>query len=499
MLAGAAGLSSLLLAPSLPAAEAGDGRHLFTLGVASGDPWPDSVVLWTRLAPDPTNGGGMPPQPVQVTWELASDEKMQQVVRRGTAMAMPNDAHSLHIEVDGLQPARTYWYRFRTRSEESIVGRTRTAPAPGVLAERLRFALCCCQDYSHGYYTSHRDMANDDLDAVVFVGDYIYEGWPEAGWPRVHNNNDTQTLDDFRNRHALYKTDPDLQANHAAHPFIITWDDHEVDNDYAGLRAGWDMDPQQFIERRTNSYKAYYEHMPLRRASIPSGRDLLLYRNVKFGRLAEFTVLDTRQYRDLQACQTDRSAGCTEHHSPARTIMGVDQESWLFDQFRKSTGRWNFIAQQVPLLKLSLPSQRESMDKWDGYPASRARLIQSLMDFKTSNPVVLSGDVHQAWAGEIKADFTRQDSAVVGTEFVCSSISSGSDGQRSQEVRQAVLNTNPHVKYGNGKRGHTRFDLTPSGCRVDFRSPDYVSRPGAPVRTIASFAMADGRPGMLQA
>ncbi len=499
LLTGVAGLSSLLLTPPLFAADGGDGRRLFTLGVASGDPWPDGVVLWTRLAPDPINGGGMAPEPVDVTWELASDERMQQVVRRGTAAAVPEFAHSLHVEIDGLEPGRDYWYRFRTRTEESVVGRTRTAPAPGVLAERLRFALCCCQDYSHGYYTAHRDMANDDIDVVVFLGDYIYEGWPEAGWPRRHNDNDTQSLEDFRNRHALYKTDPDLQANHAAHPFILTWDDHEVDNDYAGLRAGWDMDPQQFIERRTNAYRAYYEHMPLRRASIPNGRDLRLYRNVRFGGLAEFTVLDTRQYRDLQACMVDRSPTCTEHLSLARSIMGMEQETWLFDQFKRSAGRWNFIAQQVPLLKLSLPGQREPMDKWDGYPASRTRLIQSLIDNKTSNPVVLSGDAHQAWAGELKVDFAKPESATIGSEFVCSSISSGSDGQRSQEARQAALNGNPHLKYGNGKRGYMQFELTPNVCRVDFRSPDYVGRPGAPVRTIKSFVMADGNPGLIQA
>ncbi|MBD2018750.1 alkaline phosphatase D family protein, partial [Leptolyngbya sp. FACHB-36] len=276
-------------------------QTLFSLGVASGEPLPDGVVLWTRLAPEPLNGGGMPPQPMSVQWQVAVDEQMRRVVQRGTTIAVPELAHSVHVEVNGLEPARWYWYRFQAGDQQSSIGRTRTAPALTSHVDRLRFAFASCQHYEHGYYAAYRDMAAADLDFVVHLGDYIYEGAATTGESRQHNGSDLVTLEQYRDRYALYKTDPDLQAAHAAFPWIVTWDDHEVAGNYANLTANG-QSQQAFLQRRASAYQAYYEHMPLRRSSRPQGANLQLYRRFSFGDLAEFNVLDTRQYRSKQPC-----------------------------------------------------------------------------------------------------------------------------------------------------------------------------------------------------
>src|SRR2546430_1703983 len=207
----------------------------FTLGVASGDPSPDGAVLWTRLAPDPLHGGGMPAQPVDVAWQIARDDAMKDVARSGTAKALPDLAHSVHVEVTGLESDRPYWYRFRAAGAESPVGRTRTTPALGAAPQTFRFAFASCQNYTQGYYTAHANLAREDLDAVVFLGDYIYEGTARGNLVRDYERRGwSYSLADYRDRYAQYKTDKDLQAAHAAFPWIVTWDDHEVENNYAG-------------------------------------------------------------------------------------------------------------------------------------------------------------------------------------------------------------------------------------------------------------------------
>ena len=369
-----AGLTPLLLSPfpiltpqpSFAADTAGDGRRFFTPGVASGDPLSDGVVLWTRLAPDPIHGGGMGREPVEVTWEIATDDKMQRIVRRGSTIATADFAHSVHVEVDGLEPARWYWYRFRTAKEESRIGRTRTAPAPGVMAERLRFAVGSCQSWDTGHFTAHRHLAEEDLDLFVFLGDYIYEGMPGDSDVRRSNPQDTDSLDGFRNRHAHYKSDPNLQASHAAFPWLVTWDDHEVINDYAGDNG----DPATFLKLRAAAYRAYYEHMPLRRSALPKGPDMLLYRDVAFGRLVTFDILDTRQYRTALPCGGWRSEACADSLSPERTITGGDQETWLYQRLRHTSAQWNVLAQQVPMMQRLIPEGQRlvlAMDKWEGY------------------------------------------------------------------------------------------------------------------------------------
>jgi alkaline phosphatase D len=243
----------------------------FRLGIASGDPRADGFVLWTRLAPDPVHGGGMGADPVKVTWELADNQNMSNVVRKGDAVASPELGHSVHVELQGLQPDRPYWYRFRAGDAESPVGRTRTTPADNANPDKLRFAFVSCQDY-HYHYTAWKHMAaEDDLHMVFHLGDYIYEGGPRQNTPRQHNGPEIYTLDDYRNRLALYKTDEHLRRMHAQCPFVVTWDDHEVDNNYAGPMDQDGTRPEEFLKRRAVAYQAYYEHMPLRAFSRPVG------------------------------------------------------------------------------------------------------------------------------------------------------------------------------------------------------------------------------------
>src|SRR5687767_5240052 len=270
----------------------------FSLGVASGDPGPDGVVLWSRLAPDPLNGGGMGAEAVNVRWEVATDEGMRTVVKRGTSVARPDLGHSLHVEVDGLRPAAWYWYRFDVGGESSPIGRTRTAPATNSTPDRYRFAFASCQHFEMGHYTAYEHLAAEDLELVAHLGDYIYEGAANPNMPpalsvRSHQAWEPTTLEQYRNRYALYKSDRLLQAAHAAFPWVVTWDDHEVDNNYASDVPQDKTEQGGFLVRRAAAYQAYYEHQPLRKASIPKGPNMLLYRTVSAGRLARFHVLDT--------------------------------------------------------------------------------------------------------------------------------------------------------------------------------------------------------------
>jgi alkaline phosphatase D len=480
----------------------------FSLGVASGDPLPDGVVLWTRLAPDPLaedGKGGMPPLKVPVYWEVAQDERFRKVVRRGIAFARPELAHSLHVEVGGLEPAREYSYRFRAGFELSPTGRTKTAPAPGASSGALTFAFASCQMYEHGYYTAYRRMREEDLDLVVHLGDYIYEYGPneyvaQSGNARSHNSPEIFTLPEYRNRHALYKTDEDLQAAHAAFPWIVTWDDHEVENNYADevsqVDSEPDQDPEVFLGRRAAAYQAYYEHMPLRRASVPTGPNMPLYRRVTYGDLAQFNVLDTRQYRD------DQAASDPERQDPSRTITGEEQEQWLFDGIATSGTHWKVLTQQVFFAKRDRDpdeGERYNMDAWDGYLGSRNRVLEFIRERRIANPIVLTGDVHNNWAAELKADFDDPNSETLGVEFIGTSITSGGDGADTPGPdQQAILEENPHIRFFNGQRGYVRCRLRPELWRTDYRVLPYVSEPGAPIYTRASFAVEAGRPGLQQ-
>lgn len=475
----------------------------FSLGVASGDPLPDSIVLWTRLAPDPFNGGGMPSVNVPVQWQLATDPNMKRVVLRGTAIATPELAHSIRVVLGGLQPAQWYWYQFKVGNEFSPIGRTRTAPALGSQVNQLNFAFASCQDWQNGYYPAYRHMAEENLDFVVHLGDYIYEYGPQPGGPRQHNGPEITTLADYRKRYALYRTDPNLQAAHAAFPWIVTWDDHEVDNDYADEIPEDDQSREAFLRRRAAAYQAYYEHMPLRSFAMPNGPDMQLYRRLTFGDLAEINVLDTRQYRTDQPCNDGIKPRCAEAFDPAATMTGAAQEQWLFQGLDQSPSRWNIIAQQTMLAEYDFDArpgiEAFNMDQWDGYVAARDRLLNFLQTRRPSNPVVITGDIHSNWVHDLKVDFSNPASPTVGTEFVGTSISSDFPAQFIAPVT-AALADNPHTKFFDGAfRGYVRCNLTRDRWQSDFRVVSTILDPNAPISTLASFVVQNGQPGAQRA
>ena len=470
----------------------------FTLGVCSGDPTPDGVVLWTRLAVDPLNGGGMPRQPIEVQWQIGADDRLSKVVQSGKTIASPVWGHSVHVEVSGLQPHRWYWYQFRAGNELSPIGRTRTFPVARSGVDRMRFVIASCQHFEVGLYTAFQHMAEEDLDFVMHLGDYIYESPGRNNFVRMHVGGELMTLDDYRNRYAQYRSDPALRAAHAAFPFLVVWDDHEVDNNYAGLHQETGAPVEQFALRRAAGYKAYYEHMPLRRSSIPAGALLQLYRPFTYGTLASILMLDTRQYRTDQPCGDNVQPACEGTRDPRATLLGAAQERWLFERLDRSRTGWNFLAQQIPIARLDRfpgAERRYSMDKWDGYEQSRSRLLRFLGSRKPTNPVALAGDVHNNWVNDLRLDVDDPKTALVATEFVGTSITSAGDGSDMSPGMKAMVSENECVRFANDQRGYVRFDLRPTELRADYRVVEYVTKPGAPIRTRASFVVESGHPG----
>jgi alkaline phosphatase D len=474
----------------------------FTLGVASGDPLPDGIVLWTRLAPKPLEGGGMPAAIVDVDWEIAADQRFRTIVQKGTAPARPELGHSVHVEVAGLEPGREYWYRFHAGNELSATGRTKTAPPAGGLVDRLRFAVCGCSHYEMGYFTAFRRLAEEQFDFVFHTGDYIYEGRADGGRSarvRQHNSDEIYTLVDYRNRYALYKADRDLMAAHASAPFVMSWDDHEVDNNYAGAFDEQGTPPEIFALRRAAAYQAYYEAMPLRAAALPSGSHMRIYRRMQFGGLIDFSVLDTRQWRSDQACGDGNHTDCAEALDPSRTMLGAEQENWLFANLATARAKWTVIGQQVPTYVRDLakwdPAGRFSMDKWDGYAASRQRLYARLQETKAPNPVVLSGDVHTHWGADLKTDYANPRSATVGVEFTNSSVTSTGDGSDVSPIWNDIKGDNPHIKYHSARRGYIACTATPAQMRAEFKILDRVTVADLPVRTGGSLVVEAGRAG----
>ena len=479
-------------------------RDPFTLGVASGDPEPDGFVIWTRLAADPLADdglGGMPARGVEVEWEVATDERFRRVARRGTEVAQPDAGHSVHVELTRLSPGREYFYRFRADGHVSPVGRTRTAPAPWSAAGSLAMAFASCSQYEHGWFTAYRRLAEDEPDLILHLGDYYYEY--EAGSyllpggnPRAHEGPETVTLADYRRRHAQYKADPDLQAAHAVAPWAVILDDHEVENNWAG-DVPERPDPT-FAGRRAAAFQAYYENMPLRRTSIPQRSGMQLYRRLRWGRLATFHLLDTRQFRSDQACG-DGYRNCPDADDPVRSITGAEQERWLLDGFRRSTARWDVLAQQVFFGQRDNdagPATVTNMDAWDGYVASRERITRGWVDAGVRNPVVLTGDVHAHWADDLKLDYADPTTRTVGSELVCSSITSNGDGEDVLPSEHPWTAWNPHLRFHNRQRGYVRTRIEAGAMTADFRVLPYVTRPGAPVHTRATFVVEDRVPGL---
>ena len=475
----------------------------FALGIASGEPTPDGVVLWTRLAPKPLEpDGGMPAEAVEVAWEIADDEAFTKGVRRGTVTATPDWAHSVHVEVAGLEPARWYFYRFACGAATSPAGRTRTAPAADRPAERLTFGIASCQNWEEGLYTAYGQMAEDDLDLILHLGDYIYEHPARDKKPRRHGP-PTDSLAGFRARHALYKTDPLLQAAHVACPWVVTWDDHEVENDYAGVfPALQGSTPEGLLERRAWGYRAYWEHLPLRVANLPDGPSMKLYRGLGWGSLAEFAILDTRQYRTDQPCGNGIKAPCGEELRVEATLTGPEQEAWLLGRIHDSGARWNFVAQQVMMARIdraSGPPEAYSMDQWPGYERQRRRVLEAIAARPEANGIVLAGDIHSHWANDLVIDFDGRPPRVVAAEIVGTSISSGGNGTAAPPSQAAILAENPSVRFHSQQRGYVRVGVNPEAVRADFEVVDFVDRPGGTVSTAASFRIENGRPGLMPA
>jgi alkaline phosphatase D len=481
----------------------------FALGVASGSPTHEGVVLWTRLAntrPAQRN------QDITVQWELAHDAQFQRPVRSGQATALALLGHSVHVDLQGLEPDRWYHYRFQVGGATSPVGRTRTFPVPGADVARLRLAYASCQHWEHGYYSAYRHMLAEDLDAVMFLGDYIYEYSGSRDAVRPSGQGTALTLEDYRARYALYKSDPDLQRMHQACPWLLTWDDHEVQNDYAGITQG-SRGPQgvDFVARRAAAYQAYYEHMPLRAAALGRAlngvwgvqRELRLYDRVSFGRLANLHLLDDRQYRDPQGCtkggdtgsSTVNPAQCAALADPQRTLLGAAQERWLAQSLARNTARWTVLGQQTVFGQRDFkrgPEVSVSNDGWDGYSAARSRLTDLLQRHIVSNPVFLGGDVHSNWVGQVKADYASPDSAAVGVEFCGTSITSrGGSNDRLGET----LAENPHFVFADReRRGYGVAEFTPKQLRVALRAVDDVARADSGVETLAQFVVEAGQP-----
>jgi len=492
----------------------------FGLGVASGSPGPDSVVLWTRLLQTDRDhaaalaAGG----PVTVAWEIADDAQFRKTVRRGQAQAEPALAHSVHVDVAGLAPDRWYHYRFMAGSAVSPTGRTRTLPAADAAVARWRLAYASCQKWEDGYFSAWRHLLDEDVDMVLFLGDYLYEypgtssrvRQPAGGW--------VLTLDDYRNRYAQYKSDPDLQAMHRACSWLMGWDDHEVQNDYAGEHPGNSgaRDPAQpadFARRRNAAYQAWYEHLPLRASAFKralsggSGRVAVrVHDRLQIGRLASLHLLDGRQYRDAQVCTRDGLPGsstvnpaqCPAWQDSRRSMLGEAQERWLEQSLaRADTAQsvWSVISQQTVFGQRDFrpgPGAVLTNDGWDGYTAARTRLTDALQRHRVPNPVLLGGDVHANWVGHVKADYGQASSATVGVEFCGTSITSRGGGNAQTAQRLAE---NPHFVFAEAQEhGYGVAEFTPSQLRTRLRVVDDVTRRDTRIRTLAAFEVAAGRP-----
>lgn len=337
---------------------------------------------------------------------------------------------------------------------------------------------------------------------VAHLGDYIYEGAtnPSATPVRRHQPWEPTTLDQYRNRYALYKSDPALQAAHAAFPWVVTWDDHEVDNNYAGGIPSDSMPADQFLVRRAAAYQAYYEHQPLRKASIPKGPDMLLYRTLNAGRLARFHVLDTRQYRSDQSCGDGFKVACPEWSDPKRVMLGDTQERWLTRGVEQSRARWNVLAQQIAFSRV--PDSRRTdvhpMDPWSGYPAARDRLLGWMAERPRKNFVVLTGDIHASFVMDVTRDALQPASPTIATEFIGTSISSGGDGSDRWGQLSEYETTVPNMKYHSARRGYVRCDLTADRWTSDYRTVPFIRTPGATVHTAATYVVENGKPGAMR-
>ena len=485
-------------APSLPG-------FPFTLGVGSGYPTDRSVVLWTRLAPQADQpGGGMAPLDFALRYEVSSDGNFRRIVARGAAMAEARFAHSVHLEVKGLDASRDYWYRFIAGDHVSATGRTRTLPRPRD-ADPLRIALASCQNYEHAHYAAWRHLASLPPHMVVFVGDYIYESNQRGPALRRHTGGVAQSLDEYRQRYALYQSDPALQAAHGAAPWFAVWDDHEVTNDYAGTNPGREEDPAVFLARRAAAYQAWYEHLPVPPSMAPREGVMNIQARVRLGRLATLHLLDQRQYRSPEACPRPPQLGgqrvgddCADRLDASRTMLGAEQERWLEQGLRQDAAPWTLLAQGTPFSHInqgSAESPQYAADGWTGYPAARRRLLECLQRTRTRNPLILGGDLHAFLLADVTAVPEQPDSAVVASEFVTTSISSNPLGQATLDRWRA---SGHHLHKVDGtRRGYIALTLSPQQARADLVEVEDSGKPDSPGRIGSSWVVEAGNPAIL--
>ncbi len=496
--------AALVSAPAILRAQQLFAAYPFRLGIAAGDPAADGFVIWTRLAPDPlAEHGGMPMQPVEVDWQVATDPRFATLVAGGKTLARPELAHSVHVEVEGLLPDRPYWYRFSVGSERSTTGCARTLPLAGAPLDRLRFAVAGCQNYEDGLYTAYRHLAADDPAFVFHYGDYIYEGRSAPmpvgydGKPRrfvrEHAGQKLFDLADYRRRYAQYKTDPDLQAAHAAAAWFVTFDDHEVENNWVGEIDQENDPPEVFALRRAAAFQAYYEHMPLRRSTFPGRTGMQIYRRATIGNLLDLHLLDTRQFRTDQPCDDGFKTRCKGWADPAAQVMGRAQEAWLATALKQKKARWNALAQQVMMMPLDRrtgdePAPIRNMDSWGGYDAPRERVLKMVEGL--GNVVVLTGDEHQNYAGVLRTEGGQGDAVAV--EFVGTSITSGGDGADRRAGEDRIRARNPFLAWTSDRRGYLLCDVTADQWKTEFRTVDTVTRPDAPIKTAGTAIVERG-------
>ena len=500
-------LATVILPLSNPAwAQRKFDKNPFVLGVASGSPTDRSIVLWTRLIDEGVFSSNLPNSPIEVKWEVAKDQAFSQIVQSGISLAVPVLAYSVHVEVNQLPANQWFFYRFQVGGQVSAIGRTRTLPAPNQAIEKLKLAYASCQHYEHGYFTAYKFMCAESVDLLMFLGDYIYEYGPGRKGVRAHDSGPIISLDDYRKRYVLYKKDQYLQAMHAACPWLMTWDDHEVQNDYAGLNAGT-KGPyvSDFPKRRAAAYQAYYEHMPLKSSVLIEGIDGLMrgaemrvYGDFQYGKLANITMLDDRQYRDLNICTPSGNGSaifdpktCQELLAPERSILGGDQEKWLTNKLRDTNQQiWNVIGQPTLYAQRYFPSGDKLLiwnDGWDGFPAARKRLNQALIQNQVKNLVIFGGDVHENWVGYVKADYDKQDSSVLGVEFCGTSITSIGDGGKYIDARLAK---NPHFIFAEAnKKGYGIAEFTPKALTVSLRVLSNAQDEDSSIETLAKFVV----------
>ncbi|MCU4675026.1 alkaline phosphatase D family protein [Catenovulum sp. 2E275] len=485
----------------------------FQLGVASGDPATDGFVIWTRLAPEPlAEHAGMNMVPIRVSWDVAEDPNFKKIVLSGKTVAAPELGHSVHVEVEGLKPNREYWYRFNCGGEKSLYGRSKTLPLAGSSVDKIKFAVAGCQSIEHGYYTAWNHIANEDLDFVFHYGDYIYEykdhgigPVPNRGqlWQEMRQTvgQEIYSIEDYRRRYALYKLDINLQRAHAAAPWFVSFDDHEIDNNWAS-DTDQDGSPAHIFQfRKAMAFQAYYENMPLRLSSLPMNNEIKLYRSAQYGNLLNAFILDTRQYRSDQVAGGSKALNKVKAtFSDKRTMLGEAQEKWLFKGLENSDTKWNLLAQQVLIGHLSYGQDSAGqdlygMDGWSGYLHSRRRLLNQIEKHGLGRTVIVSGDSHRHYACDLMQD---NDDKVIASEFLATSITSGMDGSMQDDFTNTINQLNPHLKATVNKRGYTLCTVTPEYWQADLKIVDKVMTPDSPIQTYRSFVLEQGKAGMKQ-